>query len=128
MSRGKTFPTRAPNEYPGQPAHSHSQKLFAWHLRLAKDQKRLQVDSEDSDQTVRLRRLICVFAERNAILKETMFLGSINSKMMALCYKWIRSLSTSTLLEVVFHNTYPVKLLYFWGANEKEKVDSFIIF
>ena len=54
MSRNTAFPS----EDSDQPVHPRSLITLQDSLRVAKNPKRLQADSEDSDQTARMRRLI----------------------------------------------------------------------
>ena len=50
------------------------QRLFAGHIWVAKDPKLLPADSEDSDQTVWMHRLIWVYDECNEIFVDVLYL------------------------------------------------------
>ena len=76
----------APSQVSDQPGHPPS--LFKSSLcaqRVAKDPSFLHADSEDSDQTGRMPRLIWVFAGRNLIL-----LGFVMSRLVyPICQLWM---------------------------------------
>ena len=86
-------PTK-PTKWPMRPAKTQISlgirpvlSVFAVRLRIAKDPSFLHADSEDSDQTGRMPRLIWVFAARTLILLVLSCRGSFNERVEYECMK-----------------------------------------
>ena len=78
----------APSQDSDQPGRIESSLCPQW---IAKDPRFLQADSEDSDQTRRMPRLIWVFAVRTVILLVLSCRGSYNNKAEGTVNIWAAS-------------------------------------